>query len=259
MNSDIQVFNYQNKNIRTINIDGEIWFVAKDIADILEIKNARDAVSGLDEDEKGTEKIRTPGGMQDMTIINEYGLYSLTLRSNKPEAKHFKHWITHDVLPAIRKTGFYATPDTAEKILNDPYTFIQILQAYKHEKEKSAALEAHNKQLTNKVELDKPKVIFAEAVETSNDSILIRDLAKLLRQNGYKTGEKRLFAELRNKGFLIKSGSDYNMPTQKSMELGVMEILERSINRGNGENLVKRTPKITGHGQVYFINLFLDK
>ena len=144
------------------------------------------------------------------------------------------------------------TPAKMQEVMKDPDVWIQVLQALKGEQQKVKALEAQAEQ-------NKPKVIFAESVEASKGSILIRELAKLLRQNGYITGEKRLFVELRERGYLIKCGSDYNMPTQKSMELGLMEVLTRTVNRGEGEIKLCKTPKITGKGQVYFVNLFLGK
>jgi anti-repressor protein len=157
-----------------------------------------------------------------------------------------------EVADEIRRNGIYITPAKVQELMKDPDIWIQIFQTLKDEQMKVKALEAQ-------VELDKPKVIFAESVETSKGSILIRELAKLLRQNGYITGEKRLFVELRERGYLIKRGADYNMPTQKSMELGLMEVLTRTVNRGEGEIKLCKTPKITGKGQVYFVNLFLGK
>ena len=252
-NNGLMLFSYNGRQLRTVLINDDVWFVAKDVCDILNIQNSNDTVRKvLDEDEKGIAKIYTPGGMQDMTVISESGLYTLSLRSNKDEAKPFRRWVTHDVLPSIRKHGAYITPAKMQEIMKDPDVWIQVLQELKSEQQKVKALQ-------EQAEIDKPKVIFAESVEASKSSILIRELAKLLRQNGCHFGQNRLFAELRERGFLIKSGSDYNMPTQKSMELGLMEILERSVNRGEGEIKVCRTPKITGKGQVYFINLFLGK
>ena len=251
-NNGLMLFSYNGRQLRTVLIDDDVWFVAKDVCDILELSNHRMAIHGLDDDEKGVSKVYTPGGIQDMTVISESGLYTLSLRSNKEEAKPFRRWVTHEVLPSIRKHGAYITPAKMQEIMKDPDVWIQVLQELKSEQQKVKALQ-------EQAEIDKPKVIFAESVEASKSSILIRELAKLLRQNGCHFGQNRLFAELRERGFLIKSGSDYNMPTQKSMELGLMEILERSVNRGEGEIKVCRTPKITGKGQVYFINLFLGK
>lgn len=251
-NNTLQVFSYNGRELRTVEVNGDVWFVAKDVCEILDIQNIRQNTATLDEDEKGVSKIYTLGGMQDMTVISESGLYTLTLRSNKDEAKPFRRWVTHEVLPSIRKHGAYMTPAKMQEVMKDPDVWIQVLQALKDEQQKVKALEVQ-------AERDKPKVIFAESVEASKGSILIRELAKLLRQNGCPFGQNRLFAELRRRGYLIKSGSDYNLPTQKSMEQGLMEILERTINRGDGEIRVCRTPRITGRGQVFFTNLFLKE
>ena len=188
---------------------------------------------------------------REVTVYSFKGLLEICRFSNRPNADSVMDFIW-EVADEIRKHGMYVTPQAAEQILKDPDVFIRVLQELKNEREKAKAL-------SEQIEMNKPKVIFAESVETSKNSILIRELAKLLRQNGYIVGQNRLFAELRERGYLMKCGSDYNMPTQKSMELGLMEILERTINRGEGQILVKRTPKITGKGQIYFVNMFLTQ
>ena len=251
-NNGLMLFSYNGRQLRTVLIDDDVWFVAKDVCDILELSDVSMATRRLDDDEKGTSKVCTLGGIQDMTVISESGLYTLTLRSNKDEAKNFRRCVTHEILPSIRKHGAYITPAKMQEIIQDPDVWIHVLQALKGEQQKVRELQAQAEQ-------DKPKVIFAESVEASKNSILIRELAKLLRQNGYMVGQNRLFAELRERGYLIKCGADYNMPTQKSMELGLMEVLTRTVNRGDGEIKLCKTPKITGKGQVYFINLFLGK
>lgn len=246
---NLEVFSYQNSNLRVVHRDGEPWFVAKDVCNILEIDTSQ--TRRLDEDEKGLRLIQTPGGEQEMVCVNEPGLYSLILGSRKPEAKRFKRWVTHEVLPAIRRHGMYATPQTVEAMLQDPDTMIKTLQALKAERERRQELE-------RKVEEDKPRVLFSKAVEASHTSILIGDLAKLLRQNGVQMGQNRLFAWMRDNGYLIKSGSSKNMPTQYSMERGWFEVKERAINNPDGSIRVTKTTKVTGKGQQYFINLFLD-
>ncbi len=223
------------------------------MCDVLDISKYRDAVSKLDDDERGSVKVDTPGGEQEMTAINESGLYTLVLRSNKPNAKAFRKWVTGTVLPSIRKTGFYATPDTAQKIINDPDTFIKVLQELKAQQERAQALEA-------KITQDRPKVIFAEAVDASNDSILVGNLAKILRQNSVNIGQNRLFAWLRDNGYLIKKrGALHNMPTQSSMERGYFEVKTSIVQNPDGSTRITRTTKVTGKGQVYFVNLFLSK
>ena len=185
-----------------------------------------------------------------MTIINESGLYNVILRSDKPEAKPFRKWVTSEVLPTIRRHGMYATPDTVEKMLADPDTTIKLLETIKQERAARLELEAQ-------AEADKPKVLFADAVSASHSSILVGDLAKLLRQNGVEIGQNRLFSFLREKGYLCSQGERYNLPTQRSMDRGWFQVKETTINQPNGSVRITRTVKVTGKGQQYFINLFL--
>ena len=254
-NNALQVFSNGQFQVRSINeADGNIWFVAKDVAQALDYateSNPSRLMQSVPEIWKGVKRIHTPGGEQEMLCLTEQGVYFFLGRSDKPKALPYQMWIAGEVVPSIRKHGAYMTPAKMQEVMKDPDVWIQVLQALKGEQMKVKALEAQAEQ-------NKPKVVFAESVEASKSSILIRELAKLLRQNGYPVGQNRLFEELRNRGYLIKCGSDYNMPTQKSMELGLMEVLTRTINRGEGEIKLCKTPKITGKGQVYFVNLFLD-
>ncbi|WP_305138629.1 phage antirepressor, partial [Dubosiella newyorkensis] len=205
----------------------------------------------IDDEDKGVAKCDTLGGSQNQTIINESGLYSLILSSKLPTAKRFKRWVTSEVLPAIRKHGAYATAPTIDKILDDPDYGIRLLQNLKEEREKRKALEAQNAVMI-------PKAVFADAVTTSDSCILIGDLAKLLRQNGVEIGQKRLFEYLRSNGFLIKRrGADWNSPTQRAMEMGLFEIKETAITHSDGHVTISKTTKVTGKGQVYFVNRFL--
>lgn len=249
--TDIQIFkNEQFGQIRVVERDGEPWFVAADICGALDIANSRDALTRIDEDEKGVALTDTLGGAQEVAVVNEPGLYSLVLGSRKSEARAFKRWITHDVIPAIRKTGMYATPATVEAMLANPDTMIQVLQAFKDEREQRLALET-------RVVADAPKVAFADAVETSTDSCLVGQLAKIIRQNGYEIGANRLFEYLRKEGYLCRAGSNRNMPTQRSMEAGWFEVKESVLENPDGSIRVVRTPKVTGKGQIYFVNKFL--
>lgn len=253
--TDLQIFNSPEfGEIRTIEKDGEPWFVGKDVAAALGYKEPTKAArEKVDDDDKGVSKIDTPSGIQEMTIINESGLYSLVLSSKLPTAKKFKRWVTNEVIPSIRKHGAYMTPETLEKVLLSPDTLMQLAQNLKDEQEKRKALEAQ-------IESQKPAVLFTGAVETSKTSILIGELAKMLKQNGVNIGQNRLFAWMREKGYLIKrKGTDYNMPTQRSMDMGLFEIKETTINNPDGSIKISKTPKVTGKGQVYFINLFLNK
>lgn len=250
--NQLQIFqNPEFGTVRTVEIDGEAWLVGKDVAQALGYNNTRDALARhVDSEDRNT--VVNPDGKQgnpNMTIINESGLYSLVLSSKLPTARKFRHWVTSEVLPSIRRHGLYA----ADELLNNPDLMIQAMEALKAER-------AKNQQLTEKVRQDAPKVLFAESVEASNHSILIFDLAKILRQNGVQIGGNRLFEWMRENSYLIKrKGSDWNMPTQRSMEMGLFEIKESSHIHSDGHVSITKTPKVTGKGQTYFINLFLSK
>lgn len=242
--NDLQVFkNPEFGTIRTVEVNGEPWLVGKDVAEALGYERPTDAArKRVDPEDRGVAKIETPSGIQEMTIINESGLYSLVLSSKLPGAKKFRRWVTAEVLPTIRKTGGYAIPKD----------YPSALRALADAEEQRQALEAQ-------AEANAPKVLFADAVATSHTSILIGELAKLLKQNGVETGQNRLFDWLRKNGYLIRrDGVDYNMPTQRSMEMGLFEIKETSVATPAGVRITK-TPKVTGKGQQYFVDLFLGK
>lgn len=243
--NELQVFSFESNSVRALERDGQAWFVAKDAAKTLGYKNPRDAISKhVDEEDKEVAKCDTLGGKQDIAIINESGLYCLVLSSKLPSAKKFKRWVTSEVLPALRKTGQYQVKELSGQELMAKALI-----------EAQSVLAAKDKQ----IEEMKPKVVFADAVATSHTSILVGELAKILKQNGIDMGQKRLFAWLRENGFLIKrKGTDYNMPTQKAMDLGLFEIKEGSYVNGSGVNITTKTPKVTGKGQQYFINKFLQ-
>ena len=254
--TDLQIFNSPEfGQIRTVEKDGEPWFVGKDVAAALGYERPTKAIlDHVDDEDKDEVPIQDSiGRSQNTPIINESGLYSLVLSSKLPGAKQFKRWITSEVIPSIRKHGGYLTPDKLEEVLLKPDTLIQLAQNLKAEQEKRMALEV-------KMEEQKPKVLFAESVEAAKTSILIGELAKLLKQNGINIGQNRLFEWLRNNGYLIRrQGSDYNMPTQRAMEMGLFEIKETTITHSDGHIHVSKTPKVTGKGQVYFVNLFLSR
>ena len=251
--NEVIPFTYEDTNVRTVATeDGTPWFVASDVAKILGYRMASDMTRRLDEDERGTRSVRTLGGTQEMTVITESGLYSAILGSKVEGARDFKRWVTHAVLPSIRKRGGYLTPEATEKALTDPDFIIQLATSLKEERAKRAALEAEN-------EANKPKVLFADAVTTSHTSILVGDLAKLVQQNGIPLGANRLFKWLRKHGYLIsRKGTDWNMPTQKAQELGLFRVKETAVTHPDGHVTVNRTPKVTGKGQEYFISRFLD-
>lgn len=247
MNNELKIFeNNQFGKVRVRVINNEPWFVAKDVCEALALTNTTMAINRLDEDEVTKLNLGSLSG--ETNFINESGLYSLVLASRKHEAKQFKRWITHDVIPTIRKHGAYLTEDKIEEVLLNPDTIIKLAMDLKEEKKKRL-------QLQETVEVNKPKVLFADSVETSKTSILVGELAKIMKQNGCEIGQNRLFQWLRKNNYLIsRKGTDYNMPTQKSMNLGLFEIKETSITHADGHVTVNKTPKVTGKGQIYFVN-----
>lgn len=255
MNNEIKVFsNEEFGSIRRVEVNGEFWLVGKDVAAVLGYSNPRKALADhVDEEDKGVTKCDTLGGTQDMTVINESGLYSLVLSSKLPSAKKFRRWVTSEVLTSIRKHGAYMTPETLEAAILNPDYLLKVATALKEETDKRKALES-------KVQADAPKVLFADSVAASTSTILISELAKILRQNGVNTGEKRLFRWMRENGYLVKrNGTDYNMPTQMSMELGILKVKETVVCHSDGHTSISKTPKVTGKGQTYFLNKFLGE
>lgn len=223
---------------------GEPWFVAKDVCDALCLGRQHDSTRYLDADEKGEGLVDTPSGRQTMVVINEPGFYKLVLKSRKPEAKAFQRWVTHEVLPSIRKKGGYiaaAADETPEQIMA------------------RAVLLAQDTIARQKAQIEelKPKALFADAVAASDGTCLVGELAKMMRQNGVQIGQNRLFEKLRQDGYLGKTGSNYNVPTQRAMEMGLFRIKETSITHSDGHITVQRTAKVTGKGQQYFINRFI--
>ena len=245
--NEVQLFNFENHEVRSLLINSEPWFVGRDVAEVLGYKKPENAIANhVDDDDKTTTLIQGIGSnyKSKTMIINESGLYCLVLSSKLPSAKKFKRWVTSEVLPVLRKTGQYQVKELSGQELMAKALI-----------EAQSVLAAKDKQ----IEEMKPKALFADAVATSHTSILVGELAKILKQNGIDMGQKRLFAWLREKGYLIKrQGTDYNMPTQKAMELGLFEIKEGSYVNGSGVNITTKTPKITGKGQQYFINKFLQ-
>lgn len=248
MNNELRVFeNAEFGSVRTVEIENEVYFVGKDIAGILGYQNgSRDINRHVDEDDR--RKVMFFDGNQDKEtiIINESGLYSLVLSSKLPNAKKFKRWVTSEVLPSIRKNGGYIS---GQETMSDDELMAKAL------------LVARNKiaERDKQIEEMKPHAVLGRAITTANTSILVGDLAKILHQNGVDIGAQRLFQWMRDKGYLIKrKGTDWNLPTQRSMELGLFEIKESVHIDGNGCNKITRTPKVTGKGQQYFINKFLN-
>lgn len=239
--------NEQFGKIRVINQNNEPWFVAKDITAVLGYKNPSKAIKDhVDTEDKLNNETLLSLGQRGGWIINESGLYSLILSSKIPTAKAFKRWVTHEVLPAIHRTGGYMVTkadDTPEEIMARAVLIAQ--DTINRQKQQIADMQ--------------PKALFADAVAASHTSILVGELAKLLKQNGVEIGQNRLFKWLRENGYLMKTGSSYNMPTQRSMERELFEVKETSITHSDGHITVQKTPKVTGKGQQYFINRFLTK
>lgn len=246
--NELKIFqNSEFGEIRTITKNNEPWFVAIDVCNALELSNPTVVVGRLDEDERTKFNL----GRQGMTnIVSEYGLYNLILASRKKEAKKFKRWITHEVIPTIRKHGAYMSSEVIEKTLSDPDYLIRLATNLKEEKAKRALAEAQ-------IEKDKPKVLFADSCEVAENSILIGEFAKRLKQNGFDIGQNKLFEWLRQHDYLCKSGERKNLPTQYSMERGLFEVKTRIMSNPNGSVRTTSTTKITGKGQIYFTNKFL--
>ena len=256
MINELQVFSYEGSEIRTVQLGGEPWWVLKDICDVLELSNPSMIADRLDEDEKAKVEPKQYLGSRSnepATVISESGLYNVILLSRKPEAKKFKRWITHEVLPTIRKHGAYVTSAKLEEMISDPDAWIKVLTALKDER-------AAKQHLQLEAAKNEPKVVFADAVSVSSGTILIGELAKILKGNGIEIGQNRLFEKLRQDGYLIKrQGTDYNAPTQRAMELGLFKVKETAITHSDGHVTISKTTKVTGKGQQYFINLFLGR
>lgn len=289
--NNLMKFDFKGNNVRTIVKDGEAWFIAKDICDVLEIKNTTDALKRLDEDERSRFNLGRQG---ETNIINEFGLYNLIIRSDKPEAKQFRRWVTHEVLPSIRKHGIYATDNTIENMINNPDFTIELLTKLKEERAekleeqrkkeliKSVAIELKNEnkqlvkynetlqdvtellekencQLDEIIEAQKPSVEFTNAVSNSNTCISVGTLSKLLNQNGIDVGQNRLYAWMREHNYLIsRKGVDYNTPTQRAMTMNIFKVKEKIIHNEFKPDQITKTTYVTGKGQKFFINKFLQ-
>lgn len=245
MNNEIQKFDFKGASLRTLTDEaGEPWFVAKDVCDILGHSNVSMALDRLDDDERSKFNLGRQG---ETNIVNEAGLYVLVLGSRKPEAHEFKRWVTHEVLPQIRRTGGYMAGQ--ERMTPEQMALASMRWLQSKVDEQAKQLKAQE-----------GKVLFANAVETARTSILVGDFAKILKSNGIDIGPRRLFAWLREHGWLIKDkGSSWNMPTQKAMDLHLFEVKETTISHSDGHTTINKTPKMTGKGQTYFAKLFLAK
>lgn len=256
MNNEIQQFDFRGASLRTLTDKaGEPWFVAKDVCDILELTNPAVALQSLDDDEKtnlSNSYVWSESGRRPL-IISEPGLYRLVMRSRKPEAKEFQRWVTHEVLPQIRKTGGYIPTTAADDDMTILAKAVMIGQRTMEAQKQKIA-----EQQTRIVELE-PKARFADAVAASDGTCLVGELAKMLRQNGMDIGQNRLFRLLQADGYLGKSGSNRNVPTQRAMDLGLFRIKETTVTHADGHTTVSRTPKVTGKGQRYFIDRYWSR
>lgn len=256
--NELQIFkNNEFGEIRTVTKNNEPWFIATDVCSALDISNTSQALTRLDDDEKNTIILNEGIGNPNKSIVSEYGLYNLILASRKKEAKKFKRWITHEVIPTIRKHGAYMSSEVIEKTLSDPDYLIRLATNLKEEKAKRALAEAQ-------IERNKPKVLFADTVSASNQSCLVGELAKLISQEAIRRGEinkkigqNNLFAWMRSSGYLCKSGERKNQPLQQYIEQGLFELKKGSYVDSNGVNVLTTTTKVTGKGIIYFINKFL--
>ena len=247
--TELQIFNFDGSQVRTFLINEEPYFVGKDVAQILGYQNLSKAIKDhVDDEDKLNNVSLSSLGQRGGWLINESGVYSLVFGSKLEKAKEFKRWVTAEVLPAIRKHGAYLTDKKAYEITHNPNSLADLLiQAGEQLRKKDLVIQEMQ-----------PKALFADAVATSKTSILIGDLAKILKQNGVNIGQKRLFEWLRNHGYLVKrNGADRNMPTQKSMDMGLFEIKETVVTHADGHVTISKTTKVTGKGQQYFINKFL--
>lgn len=241
--NEIQLFTFKNEQVRTLLINNEPWFIGKDVAQILGYSNPRDALSKhVENEDKDSVAIRDSiGRMQKTPIINESGVYALIFGSKLPDAKKFKHWVTSEVLPKLRKTGSYSAKEmSSEELMAKAFI------------EAKSIMERQNKEI---IEM-KPKALFADTVAASNSSILVGQEAKLISQSGCKIGQNRFFAWLRENGYLCSKGDNYNMPTQRSREMNLIEIRIRTVTNPDGSVRETKTPMITGKGQIYFLNKF---
>lgn len=256
MNNEIQKFDFKGSSLRTLTDEaGEPWFVAKDVCDILGMSNPSMAVTALDKDEVAQIDPKDYLGSENrsnqaVNIVSEPGLYKLIMRSRKPEAKEFQRWVTHEVLPQIRRTGGYIP--TSESDSDEDIMARAVLVAQKTIERKNQQLQAKDAQ----IKVLEPKARFADAVAASDGTCLVGELAKMLRQNGMDIGQNRLFRLLQADGYLGKSGSNRNVPTQRAMELGLFRIKETTVTHADGHTTVSRTPKVTGKGQRYFIDRY---
>lgn len=253
--SQLQIFNFEQNEVRTILVNNEPFFVGKDVAETLGYSNTAKAIRDhVDIEDRRSERIVHPsGGTQDSVVINESGLYSLILKSKLPNARKFKRWVTNEVLPSIRKHGAYMTDDALAKALTSPEFGIRLLTELKNEREQK-------EQAQQQLKAQEPQIVFAKSVEVSQNSVAVKVLATILKQNGVSIGQNRMFQWLREHKYLSsRPGKSWNMPTQKSMDKGLFELKANTYFHNNGVPETNYTPLVTGKGQIYFVNKFKNE
>lgn len=253
--SQLQIFNFEQNEVRTILVNNEPFFVGKDVAETLGYSNTAKAIRDhVDIEDRRSERIVHPsGGTQDSVVINESGLYSLILKSKLPNAKKFKRWVTSEVLPSIRKHGAYMTDDALAKALTSPEFGIRLLTELKNERDQK-------EQAQQQLKAQEPQIVFAKSVEVSQNSVAVKVLATILKQNGVSIGQNRMFQWLREHKYLSsRPGKSWNMPTQKSMDKGLFELKANTYFHNNGVPETNYTPLVTGKGQIYFVNKFKNE
>ncbi|NKD29149.1 hypothetical protein HED39_07460 [Enterococcus casseliflavus] len=253
--SQLQIFNFEQNEVRTILVNNEPFFVGKDVAETLGYSNTAKAIRDhVDIEDRRSERIVHPsGGTQDSVVINESGLYSLILKSKLPNARKFKRWVTNEVLPSIRKHGAYMTDDALAKALTSPEFGIRLLTELKNEREQK-------EQAQQQLKAQEPQIVFAKSVEVSQNSVAVKVLATILKQNGVSIGQNRMFQWLREHKYLSsRPGKSWNMPTQKSMDKGLFELKANTYFHNNGVPQTNYTPLVTGKGQIYFVNKFKNE
>lgn len=253
--SQLQIFNFEQNEVRTILVNNEPFFVGKDVAETLGYSNTAKAIRDhVDIEDRRSERIVHPsGGTQDSVVINESGLYSLILKSKLPNARKFKRWVTNEVLPSIRKHGAYMTDDALAKALTSPEFGIRLLTELKNERDQK-------EQAQQQLKAQEPQVVFAKSVEVSQNSVAVKVLATILKQNGVSIGQNRMFQWLREHKYLSsRPGKSWNMPTQKSMDKGLFELKANTYFHNNGVPETNYTPLVTGKGQIYFVNKFKNE
>ena len=251
----LQIFNFEQNEVRTILVNNEPFFVGKDVAETLGYSNTAKAIRDhVDIEDRRSERIVHPsGGTQDSVVINESGLYSLILKSKLPNARKFKRWVTNEVLPSIRKHGAYMTDDALAKALTSPEFGIRLLTELKNERDQK-------EQAQQQLKAQEPQVVFAKSVEVSQNSVAVKVLATILKQNGVSIGQNRMFQWLREHKYLSsRPGKSWNMPTQKSMDKGLFELKANTYFHNNGVPETNYTPLVTGKGQIYFVNKFKNE